>query len=281
VVTKNYGGGQPNPLHLQLLGHETTAGWIPSTRLPHARHDHPLDRACSEQSLDSLKQYCNNPENSVFVRHRLKQDVHVTIKDLRELLSHATPIADKVITLYLELLTTQYNFSFLPTNTIPQMRSAGWTRVQRCFAQFRNRQCSNTRPALHGEPVIIIPCFVHGCHWVVVVHREINGEVIFLFADDLNSIQTENEVKQLLSATNTSQDFYPPRSRWISCWNYTYMPQSNECGPRSMVAATIMALHPNPMPSILLPYMHSNLAQIARTWVANSTLWLTKKRRVC
>ncbi len=38
------------------------------------------------------------------------------------------------------------------------------------------------------------------------------------------------------------------------------------------VALIIQALHPSPSPSILLPYMHSNLAQIERSWIATSLL---------
>jgi hypothetical protein len=95
---------------------------------------------------------------------------------------------------------------------------------------------------------------------------------MFLFADDLNSATTEEEIKQLLFTSNTCQSFYPSNAQWISCKNYTYIPHSNECGPRSLIAATIMALHPNPSELILLPTRHPNLAQIARTWVAKSLL---------
>jgi hypothetical protein len=35
---------------------------------------------------------------------------------------------------------------------------------------------------------------------------------------------------------------------------------------------TAMALHPQPNSEILLPYMHPNLAEISRAWVANTIL---------
>jgi hypothetical protein len=113
---------------------------------------------------------------------------------------------------------------------------------------------------------MILPCFVNGCHWVVDVRREIKGKVLFLYADDLNSITMEANIKELLS-TKTSSAFYPPSAKWIKCNNVTYRPHSNECGPRSLLAATILALHPAPSQDILMPLMHKNLAQIARTWI--------------
>ena len=168
--------------------------------------------------------YSNRNESLTFVCHQDKEEVHVTTKDLRDLLSHSRPIADETITLYLELLSAQYDFAYLATSTIPKLQEEGWNRLKRSFAYFRNRPRTNTRPKLSGEPAIIIPCFIHGCHWVIVVRREILGEVRFLYADDLNNPNTEGEIKKLLSTGNTCPEFHPPRARWISCWNYTYQP---------------------------------------------------------
>jgi hypothetical protein len=56
----------------------------------------------------------------------------------------------------------------------------------------------------------------------------------------------------------------------MNCINYTYRPHSNECGPRTLLALTIMMLHPDPTSSILLPFLHHNIANIARTWVAST-----------
>jgi hypothetical protein len=49
-------------------------------------------------------------------------------------------------------------------------------------------------------------------------------------------------------------------------------PHSNECGPRSLIATTVLGLHPLPSPHILLPYMHPNIAQLSRWWVAKSII---------
>jgi len=111
-----------------------------------------------------------------------------------------------------------------------------------------------------GDPAITIPCHINGNHWVMVTRREILGQVIFLYANDLNNTTTENRVKNTLSSAN--QIFYPPTAIWMKCYNYTFSPHSNECGIRSLLAASIQAVHPAPHENILLPYMHYNLAQI-------------------
>ena len=81
------------------------------------------------------------------------------------------------------------------------------------------------------------------CHWVTVVRREVHENVLFLYADDLTNMATEVSIRTLL-ATKTSREFYPATAQWIHCRNFTYRPHSNECGPRSLLAATILALHP-------------------------------------
>jgi hypothetical protein len=178
------------------------------------------------------------------------------------------------MTLYLEKLTIHYGITYLATSYLYTLKLQGWERLQSYFAGYRNRPRTNSRPCVTGESAIILPCFVEGCHWVIVVRREVEGRVLFLYADDLNSITTEANIKELLS-TKTSSAFYPPSTKWIKCKNFTYRPHSNECGPRSLLAATILALHPAPSQDILMPLMHNNLAQIARTWVGSQLLQAT------
>jgi hypothetical protein len=105
-----------------------------------------------------------------------------------------------------------------------------------------------------------------GCHCL----RELNGQVFFLYAVDLNNASTEEQDRAILS--NTDSSFYPLSTHWITCESTTYRPHSNECGPLSLLAATILALRPHPSSNILTPLMHSNLAQISRTWVATTIL---------
>jgi len=106
---------------------------------------------------------------------------------------------------------------------------------------------------------------------VDVVQRVINNNVYFLYADDLNNVRTQTEIQQLIK-THSPPEFYPPMAKWMYCKSTTYQPHLNECGPRTLFALAAMAMHPNPTPEILLPFMHPNLAQILRTWVATSLL---------
>jgi hypothetical protein len=98
---RNYGGGLPNPLQATPMESSTSMIWRPSTLLPLRRSSHPLDTACTAQELVSLMRYCSREATPTFVRHHIKEDVHVTTTDLRDLLSHTRPIADEAITLYL------------------------------------------------------------------------------------------------------------------------------------------------------------------------------------
>ncbi len=191
--------------------------------------------------------------------------------EFRELISHGRPTVDDVASLFLETFCTYYDTSYLCPQFLPLLRSETWTHVKRFFVSNQHPQRSVTRPKMSGESSIAIPCFVHGNHWTGLVRREIDNQVIFLYADDLNCLATESCIQNMLSRhTNTS--FYPPSARWIRCKNFTYTPHSNECGPRMLLALSIMATHPAPTEFILLPYMHSNIAQIARLWVAKTII---------
>jgi len=178
----------------------------------------------------------------------------IQVKHLRTIISYSSMISDMVITFYLEQLTRLCNITYLSTSFLSILRTQGWQRLKCYFAGHRNRSRTNFKPRVSGESAVILPCFVDECHWVIIVRREINGRVIFLYADDLNQASTERELKNLISA-KTSSTFYPPSTEWIKCINYTYQPHSNECGPRSLLAATILALHPNPSATILLTAM--------------------------
>jgi len=88
----------------------------------------------------------------------------------------------------------------------------------------------------------------------------------------MNSSNTSETIRMLFSSHLMSLEFYPPDASWINCITYTYHPHSNECGPRTLLALSFMALHPHPHHHMILPYMHPNLAQISRWWVANTIL---------
>jgi hypothetical protein len=88
----------------------------------------------------------------------------------------------------------------------------------------------------------------------------------------MNNKNTEDTVRDYFSLANTSQEFAPSSASWLKCHSFTYLPHPNECGPRSLLAASVIATHPTPNDSILLPYMNPNVAQISRWWVVKSIL---------
>jgi len=126
------------------------------------------------------------------------------------------------------------------------------------------------RPTLQSL-TILIPCHVNGNHWVALIRRIQNHRIYFYYSDDLNHSPTEHALRHLLQ-TSTDKEFYPDDAIWIKCHSLTYRPHSNECGPRTLLALTVLGLHQEPNECSLLPFMTSNLAQILRPWVASSIL---------
>ena len=104
------------------------------------------------------------------------------------------------------------------------------------------------------------------------MQREIEEEVFFLYADDLNCPSTERFIKHTYSTVNTNISFHPVNARLIHCVSNTYFPHSNECAPRTMLALTTFPLHPRPFRTVLLPLMHPNLAMILCYWTAKTIL---------
>jgi hypothetical protein len=79
------------------------------------------------------------------------------------------------------------------------------------------------------ESAIVIPFYIHGCHWVATVRREIHGRVLFLYCDDLNDSCNKTLVKSQLQ--QTSKEFYPKDAVWINFNSNTYQLHYNEWGP--------------------------------------------------
>jgi len=260
------GGGYHRPCATSLLPSSALQQWHPDKSLPVTRTSHPLDTSCTIDTLQAVKACCNQQEDDRVADHPSHPLIFVQTKHLRALLSHSSMVSDVVITFYLEILTNQYDITYLSTSFTTSLQQQGWPRLQSHFALYRDRPRTNSRPRLSRESAIILPCFVNGCHWVTVVRREVAGQVIFLYADDLNQSSTERFLKNLLFS-DAPEDFYPASAIWVNCINFTYAPHSNECGPRSLLAATILALHPQPSNTILLAAMHPNLAQTLCTWL--------------
>jgi hypothetical protein len=147
----------------------------------------------------------------------------------------------------------------MDTNIYPDLISHGWTfAYQKYFLDSNSSQhAKNTKhkPTI-SSPIIVIPLHIEGSHWVSLTRRIISNKTFFFYSDDLNNPTTATNVKNQFVTSVTSSLFNPPDSKWIFCPSFTYLPHSNECGPRSLLAAMIYATHPHPSLLFIIPVMH-------------------------
>jgi hypothetical protein len=248
--------------------------WQPTRHLITARSDHPLDRILTEDLFASIKLATQQAPEDVIVYLTRMRAQNVTTHCLRDLLSQGEmtkETKDSILNTFLAILCAGHNLTYLSTFFITILRrDKTWEPLRNWFATDASAE-DYYFPTMNSERPILIPCHVNGAHWVALVRRVINQRVHFLYADDLNHPSIEQHLKDLLLA-HAAPEFYPANAIWLHCKSVTFRPHSNECGPRTLFALTTMALHPNPSPNILLPYMSPNLAQILRTWIGSVLL---------
>lgn len=249
----------------------TSSNWRPHDRLPHRSCSHLLFTSITHHDLKKLVTICQHePTIPILCRPR-NTGITMTVEDLQDLVSYGTSIGDSIVTLYMELLCSTYNICYLPMDFILRLKQHGWKEVQRFFSQpnRNNRKRSICRPNLQKEKTIIIPAFIHNSHWVALVRHNINGTITFYYSDDMNNCNDEENLRTLIQ-TQTCKEFCPASAIWINCASNYCMTHSNECGPRTILACHVMATHPSPFKEMLFPLMHTNLAQIARTWITST-----------
>jgi hypothetical protein len=213
---------KPHPNNKIILLHhqpptepsDTTKQWHPSPALPVPRSDHPFDKCCNMEDLTKLRSCCNQSLIDIFVHLQRNNGEFILTRHLHDLLSPNNPINQQIININLELFSHHFKIKFLDTSFFSKLHQEGWQSVTTWFRSHRtcHSQRPNT-PQLSGDPAITIPCHINGNHWVMVTRREILGQVIFLYANDLNNTTTENRVKNTLSSAN--QIFYPPTAIWM------------------------------------------------------------------
>jgi len=189
-----------------------------------------------------------------------------------ELLSFNSPINDSIIHGALQVLHHfDSSLKSLDTNFSDSLLHHGWAPTFKKYFLHENssRYAKTTKhkPNLFDH-TIIIPYFVQGSHWVALVRRNISNQIYFYYSDDLNSPNTYNSIRSSLSAQNTSDTFRPKNSIWINIKSVTYHPHSYECRQQTLLALIAIATHPSPHELLSLPFMHTNLAQICRWWLA-------------
>jgi hypothetical protein len=256
-----------------IIQDNTIPVWTPDCTLTFQHQTHPLLQVIQQEEIEQLRVICQLARNTTIIRCAHDRRLHLTRKEIQSLVSHGHTTTDHVITLYIKMLSESYNIPYLSTDFIPRLINEGWNSVTRYFANNdrSSRKRKLTRPNKAGEHSMIIPTFINNSHWLAIVRRELNDEILFLYADDMNNSNSETELKNLIRH-HTDDIFCPPNAKWIKCKNTYYTPHSNECGPRTLLALHIMAIHPNPDADILTHLMHPNLAQISRVWIATSLI---------
>jgi hypothetical protein len=249
------------PLNITRYPRITTHSCNPTIPLPLSHSAHILTNVISETLLERIRLGCHQTPHHVLVHSTKNKKIFITSTQLHHLMENGKGINDEILHLFLETLCHSTNLTFLCPQFLPLLHRDGWSKIKKYFSPSKDHpQRSIYKPGLQREPAIAIPCYIHGCYWVVVTRHEIHGRVIFLYSDDLNNVTTEDLVWQHLR--NTSTEFFPGDAEWISCRSLTYHPHFNECGARTALALTIMMTHPNPHKNILIGFMDPNLSQI-------------------
>jgi len=243
--------------------------WQPRQTLPTKNGCHPIELVIPNNSFHLLQLATQQGPNDVIAYLTEVRAQNITTTCLRELIAHGVMTKDTILNTFLAVLCAGHNLTFLSTFFMHLLRrDQAW--LPYWFAETPDLQ-TYSFPSLHSNLPILIPCHVQGAHWVGLVRRVVNDKVYFLYADDLNQASTEAKIRTLLQ-THSPPTFYPDSAIWIHCNSTTFYPHSNECGPRTLFALAVMALHPTPSKDVLLPFMHSNLAQILRTWIGAALL---------
>jgi hypothetical protein len=247
--------------------------WRPAVHLPHQRSVHALTDHIQEDTLKQIYDICQLPPSHPILRTSNNKRIELSVKDLQDVVSYGSEINDTIVIFFLELICHPLNITFLYPDFLPRLRQHGWSDLLRYFAnpQRRTKARSIYRPDKAGEPTILIPLHVQNSHWIALARKKIGHRTYFLYSDDMNNTNEEENLRKLIFR-HTDQGFCPPDAIWINCSSTYYVDHSNECGPRTLLALYTMATHPHPYKEMLLPLMHQNLAQICRTWIATSLL---------
>lgn len=245
-----------------------TPEWQPSTILPLSPPStDPFTQLLQQLDLTIIPSYCQG-NTATTLRLFRAPDIHITNKDLRDIISHNTPIYHESLILMLELISHQYDSCYLDPSFIPTLSTLGWEAVKNRFTTQHTYRVD--KPSLDHHS-IAIPVHVNGFHWASICRRQLNGTTCFFYADDLNSPTIEHNLKRLLMK-GTCPELCPPTAQWINCTTPNFLPHSLECGPRSMLAMAVMITHPAPHKDMLLQYISPNLAQNSRHWMSYTLL---------
>jgi hypothetical protein len=255
----------------------TTSDPHTSHSIPVRRSTHPLDMSITPTDATRVQSLYQSDPNQPLTTYNNRKIGYLITQNILDLITHGSSINDEIIHQYLSIICHTLPGTYqLDTNFSRDLPSKGWRYAYNKYFLTDNSSRlahrTKTKPLLKDSPLIMIPIHVHGFHWVALTRRQINGRIYFLYSDDMNSPNTHDTIKTQYSTEFTDPNFNPPDSIWINCTSNTYLPHSNECGPRTLLALTLMATHQLPHENMLLPIMHPNIAQITRWWIAKTIL---------
>jgi len=191
---------------------------------------HPFSQLITEEHKALIKEYTQGPPRQQILCSTRNAQISISVTDLRELIAPTSPIYQELLILGLEIACPIFQESYLEPAFFPILQQNGWSGVKNWFVNNRS---------YNHHPNLSIPVHIMGNHWVAVCRRTDSSLTTFYYADDINDASIETTIKNLLFV-NAPQYFCPLGSRWVSCENTTYRPHSNECGPRKMLALSVM-----------------------------------------
>ncbi len=169
--------------------------------LPIQRSTHPCDIAISNHDIILIQQTfslsLDLPDNITSLSANSHSN-SISYQSFAELLSHDSPINDTIILSFLSLVRTQNGqIKVKDTQFSYFIKQYGWDMAFKNFFLHHNSstyaKCIAQKPTL-STPTIIFPFHIHGTHWVTVVQRIINHEILFFYSDDMNNKNTEETV---------------------------------------------------------------------------------------
>jgi hypothetical protein len=155
--------------------------------------------------------------------------MHITVANLRDLISPTSMMYHELLLLGLEVVCHTFSSGYVDTSFFPSILTGGCNEVKNRFSPPNDD--SITGPSLNKEKIAII-LHINDNHWIALCHQKVGNTRYFFYADDLNNHQTKHQVKHILySSTKTSNEFCHPLAIWVNCISHTYRPHFNECGP--------------------------------------------------
>jgi len=209
--------------------------------LPIRRSTHPLDLDISPMDIQLIVEqynaYQDTPNDIVYDINNTPIP-NLLPSDLVELLTYDSPIEDSVMHAFLcALKSSKRDIFFLDTYFHWDLIHKGWLFAFHKYflheSSSRHAKSTQFKPTLQAS-TIIIPIHINNSHLIAITRKIIDGITYFLYANDLNNENSYEYLKAIYSSIFTSHEFHPADSVWLNC------------GLRSLLAATIMALHPSP-----------------------------------